>query len=205
MGFCLLNNAAVAAGYGLTSVDRVAIVDWDAHHGNGTQNIFYSSDRVLYCSIHQEDTFPHTGIAGETGIGKGAGYTINVPLPRLSGIAEYYCAFEHIIIPALRRFRPGLILISAGQDTLADDPVGRMRLTPQDIGLLAGIMREPDDTPFSLVLEGGYGPSHPEAIRQIFAALEGHVPLHVPPPASHDVQDRIRRIAHLHRLPEHPA
>ena len=200
MGFCLLNNAAVAAGHALTAVDRVAIVDWDAHHGNGTQNIFYANGNVLYCSVHQEDSFPHTGMAGETGTGNGAGCIINVPLPQGSGIGEYSCAFHRIIIPALQRFRPDFILISAGQDTLADDPVGNMSLTPPDIGLLATMVRGVSDVPLALVLEGGYGPSHPAAIRSIFDGLEGRIPDRTLPAPSDAIRERIRKIARLHRL-----
>ena len=203
MGFCLLNNAAVAAGYARTAVDRVAIVDWDNHHGNGTQEIFYADDRVLYCSVHQEDSFPHTGAAEETGTGRGTGTTINVPLPGKSTVAEYWCAFTRIVIPALRRFRPSLILISAGQDMLADDPVGGMKLTPADTGLLASLVRAADpDIPLALVLEGGYGPSHPDAIRCIFEALGGDEMAGPPGPALPAVRDRVRHIARLHGLPD---
>jgi len=205
MGFCLLNNVAVAAGSALTAVDRVAIVDWDVHHGNGTQNIFYHDGRVLYCSVHEEGAFPHTGAIDETGAGRGAGCTINVPLPRQSGIAEYSCVFDHVFIPALRRFDPDLILISAGQDMLSDDPVGNMQLTPQDIGVLTGRILAGSDAPLALVLEGGYGPSHPAAIQNIFAALAGHVPeMAVSSPAP-PVRHLVRRIRQLHRLAADPA
>jgi acetoin utilization deacetylase AcuC-like enzyme len=173
MGFCLLNNAAVAAGSALSSVDRVAIIDWDAHHGNGTQKIFYSSDRVLYCSVHQKDTFPHTGFIEETGSGSGEGFTINAPLRHNSTIADYYRVFSEIFVPALWRFKPDLVIISAGQDILTDDPVGSMRLVPGDIGILTTLIRTAGDFSLALILEGGYGPSHAPAIRSIFEALEG--------------------------------
>jgi len=200
MGFCLLNNVAVAAGHALTAVDRVAIVDWDLHHGNGTQDIFYEDGRVLYCSIHQDDAFPHTGSIGETGSGAGEGTTINVPLPRGSGIAEYSCVFDSIFVPAIRRFRPGLILVSAGQDILFDDPVGGMRLTPPDIGVLAGEIAGAGDIPLALILEGGYGPSHPAAIRHIILALRGVIPDIAPIPPAHIAGDLIRRVRRLHGL-----
>jgi len=180
MGFCLLNNAAVAAAHALTAVDRVAIIDWDAHHGNGTQKIFYDEDRVLYCSVHQKETFPHTGFIEETGSGRGKGFTINAPLRQDSAIADYYRVFTEIFIPALRRFRPDLVIISAGQDILADDPVGSMKLVPDDIGILTSLVRGAGDFPLTLVLEGGYGPSHDGAIRSIFAALNGAGPIAVP-------------------------
>nr|WP_319376092.1 histone deacetylase [uncultured Methanoregula sp.] len=176
MGFCLLNNTAVAAAEALNAVDRVAIIDWDAHHGNGTQSIFYDEGRVLYCSIHERECFPHTGLIEETGRGKGEGCTINAPLPRNSGIADFQEVFSEIFVPALRRYRPGLVIISAGQDTLADDPLGSMKLDPDDFGLLTHFVLESADCPLALVLEGGYGPSHAEAISSIFGVLLGKSP-----------------------------
>jgi acetoin utilization deacetylase AcuC-like enzyme len=173
MGFCLLNNVAIAAAKALTLVDRVAIIDWDFHHGNGTQDIFYGNNRVLYCSVHQNDTFPHTGSLEETGTGSGRGFTVNAPLPPLSGIDEYALVFEEIFLPVLARMKPDLLIISAGQDILCDDPVGNMRLTPSDMGYLTGRIQDAADLPLALVLEGGYGPSHGEAVRSIFRALRG--------------------------------
>ena len=99
MGFCLINNTAIAAAKALTLVDRVAIIDWDVHHGNGTQDIFYNNGRVLYCSTHQEDAFPHTGHIEETGTGSGTGFTINAPLPRKSTIADYSFVFKEVFLP----------------------------------------------------------------------------------------------------------
>ena len=177
MGFCLLNNTAVAAADALKAVDRVAIIDWDAHHGNGTQNIFYAEDRVLYCSVHQKDFFPHTGLIDETGTGKGKGFTINAPLERNSAIADYLLTFKEIFTPALRRFRPGLVIISAGQDVLEDDPLGSMKLGPADIGLLTHLVLEAADCPLALILEGGYGPSHGAAVRSVFDVLKGSEPV----------------------------
>ena len=171
MGFCLLNNAAVAAAHTLQQVDRVAIIDWDAHHGNGTQSIFYSSNRVLYCSTHEKDTFPHSGTLQETGSGDGKGFTLNVPLAHKSGIADYYAVFTEMILPAVGRFRPDLVIVSAGQDVLVDDPQECMVLTPEDIGTLTALVRDGRDCPLSFVLEGGYGPSQPAAIRSVFDTL----------------------------------
>jgi len=201
MGFCLLNNAAVAAADALTSVDRVAIVDWDAHHGNGTQSIFYDSDRVLYCSTHQKDAFPHTGLVQETGHGRGTGYTINVPLPFRSTIPDYQLAFTEVIVPAVQRFEPDLVIVSAGQDVLSDDPVGSMRLEPGDIGVLTSLIRGAGDFPLAFILEGGYGPSHADAIRSIFSSLDGRVPApsrdSLPVKA---VQETVRHLKTLHHL-----
>ncbi|RPI35365.1 MAG: histone deacetylase [Methanoregulaceae archaeon] len=173
MGFCLINNTAIAAAKALTLVDRVAIVDWDVHHGNGTQDIFYNNERVLYCSTHQEDAFPNTGHVEETGIGSGTGFTINAPLPRKSTIADYSFVFEEVFLPAIARMDPQLIIISAGQDVLSDDPVGDMQLVPEDLGYLTGLMLDATGMPLTLVLEGGYGPSHGAAVRHVFDALGG--------------------------------
>jgi acetoin utilization deacetylase AcuC-like enzyme len=173
MGFCLINNVAIAAAKALMQVNRVAIIDWDVHHGNGTQDIFYTNGRVLYCSTHQEDAFPHSGHIGETGTGSGTGFTINAPLARKSSIADYSLVFQEVFLPAIARMDPDLIIISAGQDVLSDDPVGDMQLVPEDLGYLTGLILDATGMPLALVLEGGYGPSHGEAVRNIFDALGG--------------------------------
>jgi acetoin utilization deacetylase AcuC-like enzyme len=173
MGFCLINNIAIATAKALRMVNRVAIVDWDVHHGNGTQDIFYNNGRVLYCSTHQEDAFPHTGHIEETGTGAGTGFTINAPIPRKSTIADLSLVFTEVFLPAIARMDPDLIIISAGQDVLSDDPVGDMCLVPEDIGYLTGLVLDAADLPLALVLEGGYGPSHGAAVRNIFGALGG--------------------------------
>ena len=173
MGFCLINNVAIAAANALKQVNRVAILDWDVHHGNGTQDIFYNDGHVLYCSTHQEDAFPHTGFVEETGAGPGTGFTINAPLPRKSTIADLSLVFDEVFLPAIRRMDPNLIIISAGQDTLSDDPVGDMQLVPADLGYLTGRVLDATGLPVALVLEGGYGPSHGAAVRNIFSALSG--------------------------------
>jgi acetoin utilization deacetylase AcuC-like enzyme len=202
MGFCLLNNAAVAAADALTAIDRVAIVDWDVHHGNGTQNIFYGEDRVLYCSVHQKDTFPHTGFIEETGSGKGIGFTINAPLRHNSTIADYVYLFSEIFVPALRRYKPDLVIISAGQDVLVDDPVGCMRLEPADIGILTALIRGAGDFPLTPILEGGYGPSHAEAIRSIFGVLAGGPPAEVAGGTPLRVTlETVRQLKKIHGLP----
>jgi acetoin utilization deacetylase AcuC-like enzyme len=171
MGFCLLNNAAIAAHHALGAVDRVAIVDWDVHHGNGTEHAFYGTDRVLYCSVHQEHLFPYSGRTGDKGAGAGTGYTIDAPLPAGSGIADFACIFSEVFVPAIERFRPGVVIVSAGQDTLHDDPLGGMELWPEDFAVLAGLLVHAANDPLALVLEGGYGPSHGAAIAHVYAAL----------------------------------
>jgi len=182
MGFCLFNNAAIAASVALDRADRVAIVDWDLHHGNGTQKIFYTSDRVLFCSVHQGNIFPRTGWVDEIGEGAGRGYTINAPLRAGCGIADYRHVFENVFLPAIERFQPGALIVSAGQDPLVNDPHGGMRLVPADFGLLTALLMTAVDMPLALVLEGGYGPSHGDAIRQIFSALKGTIRVPEPDP-----------------------
>ncbi len=173
MGFCIFNNAAVAAAKALLSVDRVAILDWDLHHGNGTQKAFYGSDRVLFCSVHEENSFPKTGWVDEIGTGAGRGYTLNAPLAAGSTIADYRYVFDEVFVPALVRFRPDVLIVSAGQDALSDDEHGRMNLEPEDYGVLAGMLIDGTDLALALTLEGGYGPSLGKAIAAIFSALSG--------------------------------
>ncbi len=175
MGFCFFNNAAIAAAHALDAVDRVAIVDWDVHHGNGTEHAFYGTDTVLYCSVHQEHLFPYSGRIEESGTGAGAGYTINAPLAAGGGRAEYVAVFSELFAPALERFRPGAVIISAGQDNLSDDPLGNMNLRPDDLLHLTGILLDAIECPLALVLEGGYGPSHGAAISCILSALSSPV------------------------------
>ena len=173
MGFCIFNNIAIAASAALDRVERVAIFDWDLHHGNGTQKIFYDSNRVLFCSVHQGNIYPHTGWVDEIGTGKGKGFTINAPLRPGSTIADYRLVFERVFIPALERFRPDAVLVSAGQDALSDDPKSAMLMLPADFGTLTSLLQDTTDLPLALVLEGGYGPSHGEAIAAIFSSLKG--------------------------------
>jgi acetoin utilization deacetylase AcuC-like enzyme len=161
MGFCLVNNVAVGAEYARSrGLARVAILDWDVHHGNGTQDIFYGSEEVLYLSAHQSPFYPGTGDAREVGEGGGEGFTANVPLPGRSGEDLYAEAFAGFFIPILREFRPALILISAGYDAHADDLLGGMRLTADSFGrfasTLAAVAREVGAAPPAYLLEGGY-------------------------------------------------
>ena len=161
MGFCLTNHAAVAAGHALSrGLEKVAILDWDVHHGNGTQDIFYGDDRVLYLSVHQSPFYPGTGAAGEVGEGEGRGFTANVPLPAGSGEDVYAEVFSGVFVPLLREFRPGLVLVSAGFDAHEDDLLGGMALTGDAFrrfaALITQISREVGTAPPAFVLEGGY-------------------------------------------------
>ena len=161
MGFCLLNHAAVGAGHARShGVGRIAILDWDVHHGNGTQDIFYEDGEVLYLSAHQSPFYPGTGWGDEVGEGEGAGLTVNVPLPAGSGEDVYAAAFAGVFFPVLREFGPDLILISAGYDAHRADPLGGMALEAASFGrfaaALASLAREAGAAPPALVLEGGY-------------------------------------------------
>jgi acetoin utilization deacetylase AcuC-like enzyme len=161
MGFCLFNNVAVAARHARDAhgIERVLILDWDVHHGNGTQDVFYDTDEVLFSSIHQWPLYPGTGAAGETGSGAGAGYTVNLPVPPGAGDAVFTSLVEHVVVPLARSYRPGLVLISAGYDAHADDPLADCRVTDEGYAEMATSMRALADeleVPIGVVLEGGY-------------------------------------------------
>jgi acetoin utilization deacetylase AcuC-like enzyme len=161
MGFCLLNNIALAAHAALAAgLSRVAIVDWDVHHGNGTQDIFWTDDRVLFVSLHESPLYPGTGAVQEAGEGRGLGRTINVPLPASATDPVYRLAFEEVVLPALRRYRPELVLVSAGFDAHARDPLASMQVTEPGYAWMARALREAADEMaggrLGLVLEGGY-------------------------------------------------
>lgn len=144
MGFCVLNNIAIAARYAQRQHDigKVLIVDWDVHHGNGTQDVFYDDDSVLFFSTHQWPWYPGTGAADETGTGRGLGATINVPLPAGSGAAEITAAVENQLLPAADRFRPELVLISAGFDSRRGDPLGDFLIDDEDFAALTRTLRQ---------------------------------------------------------------
>ncbi len=162
MGFCVLNNIAIAARHAQRrhNCARAVIVDWDVHHGNGTQEIFYADGSVLYFSTHQHPFYPGTGMAHETGAGKGTGLTINVPLPAGSGRTAVMRAFEQKLLPAVDRFRPDIVLISAGFDSRIEDLLGDFMLTDQDFyDLTRMVMKIADQYAGGKVvslLEGGY-------------------------------------------------
>ena len=180
MGFCIFNNVAVAAAHALETGKKVAIIDWDLHHGNGTQKMFYPSDRVLFCSIHQVNSFPRTGWVDEIGIGAGKGYTLNAPIREGSTLSDYLYVFNGIFLPAIETFLPDVVIISAGLDPLSDDPIGGMKLTPDDFGVLTHITADSAGISLALVLEGGYGPSLGPAVSSIFNALGGVCPEYNP-------------------------
>jgi acetoin utilization deacetylase AcuC-like enzyme len=182
MGFCLFNAVAVAARMLQVCFEqrRVAILDWDVHHGNGTQEIFYSDPSVLFVSLHQDDLYPKgLGSRDQRGEDDGAEATINVPLPAGSGDETYRLAFERVVAPALARFRPEFVLVSAGQDAAATDPHGRMSVTTEGFRALAagtkGLAEEFCDGRVVAFQEGGYSLDHTPlcnlAIIEEFAGL----------------------------------
>jgi acetoin utilization deacetylase AcuC-like enzyme len=161
MGFCLLNNVAIAAAHARAlGAERVAIVDFDVHHGNGTQDIFYADPSVLYVSTHQYPYYPGTGAADETGRAGGCGFTVNVPLEVGATDEDYRIAFDGVVIPILRQFRPGLLLVSAGFDAHERDPLAGMRLTSGAFGAMTSELRQVAEeccaARIALVTEGGY-------------------------------------------------
>jgi acetoin utilization deacetylase AcuC-like enzyme len=161
MGFCLLNNVAIAAEAALRrGARRVLIVDWDVHHGNGTQEIFAARDDVMYMSVHQFPFYPGTGAAHEVGVGAGVGATVNCPLPGGQTDADYGAVFHDLFLPMGRAFAPDLILVSAGYDAHAHDPLGEMRVTERGFAAMASALKELAATScggrIALLLEGGY-------------------------------------------------
>ena len=161
MGFCLFNHAAVAAAHARSlGVERVAVLDWDVHHGNGTQDVFYADGTVLYLSVHRSPFYPGTGEFGETGSGGGRGFTANVPLAARSGEDVYAAVFAGVLVPVLREFEPGLVIVSAGYDAHAADPLGGMGLEADSFGrfaaLVSAVAGEMGALPPAFVLEGGY-------------------------------------------------
>lgn len=162
MGFCLLNNIAIAARAAQKrySVERLAIIDWDVHHGNGTQHCFEEDPAVLFVSTHQSPAYPGTGRSSEVGRGKGEGYTVNIPLPAGCGDGEYIQLYRELIIPVLECYRPELLLISAGQDAYFEDPLAGMGLTGNGYYYMASALREVAESyaggRILLCLEGGY-------------------------------------------------
>ncbi len=163
MGFCLFNNAAVGAAHALSAcgAERVLILDWDVHHGNGTAEIFDRREDVLYVSIHQSPLYPGTGAAGEIGTGAGAGATINLPVPPGAGGPEFVGLVEHVVCPAVRAYRPDLLIVSAGYDAHADDPLANCTVRGDDYGSMTALIRDLGSevgAPVLVCLEGGYDP-----------------------------------------------
>lgn len=179
MGFCLFNNVAIAAELASRElgVQRILIIDWDLHHGNGTAEIFRHRADVLFASIHRAGLFPGTGAISDVGSGQGHGYTINVPVPKGADEEVWVSVLEHVIIPAGIEFGPQLVLVSAGFDAHRDDPLGDCRLDASSFSQLACHVRDMAaqlSAPLGVVLEGGYDPpSLGQSVLATVAALGG--------------------------------
>lgn len=161
MGFCLFNNVAVGAQHAIEvgGLERVLILDWDVHHGNGTNDIFHASDQVLFVSIHQHPLYPGTGPARDAGSGAGEGFTVNLPVPPGSGDAVYLSLVEHVVAPLAREFAPQLLLVSAGYDAHTEDPLAECDVTEAGFAAMTHAVRriaEEVDARLGFVLEGGY-------------------------------------------------
>lgn len=177
-GFCIFNNIAICARYLQTehNIERVAIIDWDVHHGNGTQHSFESDPSVYYISLHQYPHYPGTGASSETGKGKGKGFTLNFPMDGGSGEKEYVHAFEKSIIPELEKFKPEIILISAGFDANESDPLASIRLSAESYykftKLLQGVAGKYCEKRIIAFLEGGYDlSSQADAVANVMKAF----------------------------------
>lgn len=196
MGFCLFNNIAVTTAYALDELglERVLIVDWDVHHGNGTQASFYSDPRVLFFSMHMAGHYPGTGMAREIGRDEGEGYTVNIPLQYGNGDGAIRLAFQTLLEPLARAFRPQLVLVSAGYDPQRGDPLGGLRFSEDSFQWMAGSLVEigkefgaPGPLCF---LEGGYIPDMLAAsIVATLKGLSGEVPEFDPPVSPDELAD----------------
>jgi acetoin utilization deacetylase AcuC-like enzyme len=206
MGFCIFNNVAIAARalQQVEGLDRVLILDWDVHHGNGTQHSFEADPSILYVSTHQFPHYPGTGDFGEIGVGDGAGATVNVPMPAGCGDAEYLGALQRIVVPVARRFAPEMILVSCGFDAHRDDPLASMEVGRDGYLAMTRVLRELAgeicDGRLLFVLEGGYAASG--LIDGTSAVLEGmletppaHSPALVDAPAGSTLRHVVDRVA----------
>ncbi len=199
MGFCLFNNVAVAAAHAIEAcgAERVLVLDWDVHHGNGTEAIFAADPRVLYASIHQWPLYPGTGPAEYAGTGEGEGYTLNLPVPPGSGSDEFAALVEHVVCPIARDFEPGLVVISAGYDAHRDDPLASCAVETEAYGQMAAAIRDVAaelGAPVLVCVEGGYSPSALAAsVAATIAALNGDGgPRGAPPEAAEPHRSRLR-------------
>ncbi|MBI5557464.1 MAG: histone deacetylase [Deltaproteobacteria bacterium] len=179
-GFCLFNNVAIGARYAIDKINvkKVLIVDWDLHHGNGTQNSFYDTDKVLYFSTHQYPFYPGSGAATEQGKGAGQGFTVNVPLPGGQGDEAFARIFNELLLPVARQYQPEMIMVSAGFDIYRGDPLGTMGVTVDGFAYMTRVLLDLADEVcrgrLILTLEGGYNvPGQRDSVLAVLAELTG--------------------------------
>jgi acetoin utilization deacetylase AcuC-like enzyme len=196
LGFCFFNNVAIGAEHLIRDhgLRRVLIVDWDLHHGNGTEHAFYERRDVMYFSTHQVPLYPGTGAARSFGHGEGYGYNLNVPLLAGKGDADYRHIFEKVLAPVATQFEPEFILVSAGFDIAAADPLGRMEVSPAGFGLLTAVLMAMAEKTaagrLALVLEGGYDlQALQQGVREVLKALDMR---DSPPPAAGPLSDTLQ-------------
>jgi len=207
MGFCLFNTMAIGAEYlkRVYGAKKILIMDWDVHHGNGTQAAFYDDPTVFFISTHQFPFYPGSGAVNETGVGAGEGLTLNVPLPAGCTDVEYLQVFQDIVVPAAEKFQPDWILVSAGFDPHRRDPLGGMNVTEEGFGamarLLLALANRFADGRIAFLLEGGYDLA---GLRNSVAAVLAAMQTQAPPPAGHlplaesRIEPVIRRILQVH-------
>lgn len=200
MGFCLLNNVAIAAARALDAhgAERVLVLDWDVHHGNGTEAIFAGSNRVLYTSIHQSPLYPGTGAAGDVGHGEGEGYTVNLPVAPGAGPDDFLSLVQHVVAPIARSWGPRLLCVSAGYDAHRADPLAQCRLDERAYADMAATVRDLGDelgAPVLVCLEGGYAVD--ALVASVVATLEAlagsTAPRAAPPEAAAAHRERVSR------------
>jgi len=206
MGFCFFNNAAVAAQSLIDEgrVDRVAIFDWDVHHGNGTQDIFYEDDAVFYGSIHEEGIYPGSGEVEEIGEDAGEQTTLNAPLPAGAGDADYLHVIDDALAPALAAFDPDLVIVSAGFDAHEHDPISRHRVSTEGYGLMTDRLRgiaDDSDAALAFVLEGGYGlDTLSDGVSMVHETFDGREPIPCdddPDESTVEITDELRSLLDL--------